>query len=47
MNDLKSGEQLYEKRVEGMEAGGTYILTIETPEETATQRVIISSRRRH
>lgn len=41
LTDLSSGENTYHRKIRNMESGGVYILTIETPYEQATQRIIL------
>lgn len=39
--DLKIGENNYQPKIENIASGGVYTVTIETPSETATQKIII------
>lgn len=41
MEHLGEGEHIWQEPVKGLETGGTYILTVETPYEKATQQIII------
>lgn len=41
LNNLNIGENTYQRKIKNLELGGTYILTIETPYEKATQKIII------
>ncbi len=41
MEQLGEGEHTWQEQVKGLESGGTYILTVETPYEKATQQIII------
>lgn len=41
MSQLSAGDQIWQEPVKGLESGGTYILTVETPYEKATQQIII------
>ncbi|OYU95514.1 MAG: hypothetical protein CFE21_10240 [Bacteroidetes bacterium B1(2017)] len=38
---LSLGENTYQRKIKNLEAGGTFFLTIETPYEKATQKIII------
>ncbi len=39
--NLSIGENTYRRKIENTESGGTYFLTIETPFEKATQKIIV------
>ncbi len=39
--NLPIGENTFQRKLENMDTGGTYILTIETPYEKATQKIVI------
>jgi hypothetical protein len=39
--NLKIGENIYQRKIDNLAKGGIYILTIETPYEKATQKIII------
>jgi hypothetical protein len=41
LTNLNIGENTFQPEIKNLDAGGTYILTIETPYEKATQRIII------
>jgi Secretion system C-terminal sorting domain len=41
LKDLKIGENTFQRNIENLELGGTYILTIETPYEKAIQKIIV------
>lgn len=41
LNNLQIGENTFQRRIKNLDLGGTYILTIETPYEKATQKIII------
>lgn len=41
LTNLSIGENTFRPEIKNLDAGGTYILTIETPYEKATQRIII------
>lgn len=41
LTNLVLGENLYQRKIKNLELGGTYLLTIETPYEKVTQKVII------
>lgn len=41
LNYVVAGENTYERKIKNLGLGGTYILTIETPYEKATQKIII------
>jgi hypothetical protein len=41
LNNLHIGENTFQRKIKNLELGGTYILTIETPYEKATQKIII------
>ncbi|MFM1829285.1 MAG: hypothetical protein RL624_1526 [Bacteroidota bacterium] len=41
LNNLKIGENIYQRRIRNLDKGGVFILTIETPYEKATQKIII------
>lgn len=41
LTNLSLGENTYQRTIEPTASGGAYILTIETPYETATQKIII------
>lgn len=41
LNKLKIGENVYQRKIQNIEKGGVYILTIETPSEKATQKIVI------
>ncbi len=41
LTDLVSGENTFQRKIRNLDKGGTYILTIETPHEKATQRIVI------
>ncbi len=40
-NNFEQGENTYSKKIRNLENGGHYIITIETPYEKATQKIII------
>ncbi len=40
-SNLQIGDNTYFRKIENLDLGGTYILTIETPYEKATQKIII------
>ena len=42
LTNLTVGENSFRKKVESLKLGGTYFLTIETPYEKATQKIIIT-----
>jgi len=42
LTNLVIGENSYQRKIKNLNFGGTYILTIETPYETATQKIIIA-----
>lgn len=39
--NLQIGENIFQRKIKKLDLGGTYILTIETPYEKATQKIII------
>ena len=41
LTDLKVGKNTFEKRIRSMSKGGVFILTIETPYEIATRKIVI------
>lgn len=41
LNNLTIGENIFQRRIKSLAAGGTYYLTITTPYETATRKIII------
>ncbi|MBK7212428.1 MAG: T9SS type A sorting domain-containing protein [Bacteroidales bacterium] len=41
LNNLQIGENIFQRKIKNLDLGGTYILTIETPFEKATQKIII------
>jgi hypothetical protein len=41
LTNLSVGENTYQQTIQNLYSGGTYILTIETPYERATQKIII------
>lgn len=41
LNNLQIGENTFQRKIKNLDFGGTYILTIETPYEKATQKIII------
>jgi hypothetical protein len=41
LNNLTIGENIYQRKIVDLENGGVFILTIETPYEKATQKIII------
>ncbi|MBL0136268.1 MAG: T9SS type A sorting domain-containing protein [Chitinophagaceae bacterium] len=41
LNNLQIGENIFQRKIKNLDLGGTYILTIETPYEKATQKIII------
>ncbi len=41
LNNLIIGENTFQRKIKNLDLGGTYILTIETPYEKATQKIII------
>lgn len=41
MNNLKIGENTFHRKIKKLDQGGKYILTIETPYEKATQKIIV------
>jgi len=41
LKNLSVGENTFQRKIKNLDKGGTYILTIETPYETATQKIII------
>jgi hypothetical protein len=41
LNNLQIGENIFRRKIKNLNLGGTYILTIETPYEKATQKIII------
>jgi hypothetical protein len=41
LNNLQIGENTFQRKIKNLELGGTYILTIETTYEKATQKIII------
>ncbi|WP_294671274.1 T9SS type A sorting domain-containing protein [uncultured Fluviicola sp.] len=41
LTDLVPGENTFQRKIRNLDKGGTYILTIETPHEKATQRIVI------
>jgi hypothetical protein len=41
LNNLSAGENIYQPKIESINLKGTYILTIETPYEKATQKIVI------
>jgi hypothetical protein len=41
MKNLKQGENIFERNIRAIENGGTYLLTVSTPYETAVQKIII------
>jgi hypothetical protein len=41
INNLRIGENTFQRKIKNFDLGGTYILTIETPYEKATQKIII------
>ena len=41
LNNLQIGENTFQRKIKNLDHGGTYILTIETPYEKATQKIII------
>lgn len=41
LHNLNLGENTFKKKIKNLESGGTYFLTIETPYEKATQKIII------
>lgn len=43
LNYLQIGENTFQRKIKNLDHGGTYILTVETPHETATQKIIIES----
>jgi hypothetical protein len=42
LKNLSVGENIYQPKIEKSKLKGTYILTIETPYEKATQKIIIN-----
>jgi hypothetical protein len=49
LNHQNAGEQLFHKQIDGLMAGGTYLVSIQTDKETITQRIIVqrNGRRHH
>ena len=41
LNNLMVGENTFQRKIKNLERGGTYFLTIETPNESATRKIII------
>lgn len=41
LTNLVLGENIFQRKIKNLDLGGTYILTIETPYEKATQKIII------
>lgn len=41
LNNLQIGENTFQRKIKNLDLGGTYILTIETPYEKATRKIII------
>jgi hypothetical protein len=41
LKNLQVGENTYQRRIRNLDKGGVYLLTIETPYEKATQKIII------
>jgi len=41
LTNLVQGENIFQRKIKNLDLGGTYILTIETPYEKATQKIII------
>lgn len=41
LKNLQIGENIFQRKIENLDLGGIYILTIETPYEKATQKIII------
>jgi hypothetical protein len=41
LENVQLGENTYQRKIKNLEWGGTYLLTIETPYEKATQKIII------
>ena len=41
LTNLVLGENTFQRKIKNLDLGGTYILTIETPYEKATQKIII------
>jgi len=41
LNNLKIGENMFQRKIKNLALGRTYILTIETPYEKATQKILI------
>lgn len=41
LTNLKIGENIFQRKIKGPDLGGSYLLTIETPNEKATQKIII------
>lgn len=41
LTNLQIGENTFQRKIKNLDLGGTYILTIETPYEKATQKIII------
>ncbi len=41
LKNLKQGENIFERNIRAIENGGTYLLTVSTPYETAVQKIII------
>ncbi len=42
LTNLQIGENIFQRKIKNLDLGGTYILTIETPYEKATQKIIIN-----
>lgn len=42
LTHVSLGENIYQRKIKNIESGGSYILTIETPFEKATQKIIIN-----
>lgn len=41
LTDVMIGENTFQRKIKNLDSGGTYILTIETPYEKATQKIVI------
>lgn len=41
LTNLQIGENIFQRKIKNLDLGGTYVLTIETPYEKATQKIII------
>ena len=41
LNKVSLGENTYQRKIKNLDSGGIYILTIQTPYESATQKIII------